>query len=1080
MSEKREKNNSTSSASGVQFSTQKSYVDLKSIKKKFFVSKAKQEKNEIELEREESLLEQIDVPPNANNYRNLLSVNYQVTEKARPSLQELQNNLHKKSKNNKDDTSNIESNSEKKSQNIIKFGWIKGVLIRCTLNIFGVMIFLRISWVVGQCGIGLATIVVILAGVVTMITTLSTSAICTNGDVKGGGAYFLISRSLGPEFGGAIGIVFAFANAVGAAMYVIGFAETLTTLLKENGLSLIDAAVNDTRVYGLLTNIILLIIALIGMTWEAKIQLFLLGILATAMINFLIGSFLPGSEVKQARGFVGYDFELFKENFQPDFRDGESFTSVFGVFFPAVTGILAGANISGNLKNPQMAIPKGTMLSIVLTSIIYILFCWICGATMAREATGVWSISNNTKEYLDCSNTTCEYGLLNSYQVMELVSEIPYFLKGQNPIIIAGIFSASLSSGLASLVGAPKIFQAVCQDKIFPKIKYFAVGHGKDNEPWRGYFLTFFISSAFIAIGDLNAIAPIISNFFLLSYALINFACFDATISKAPGWRPSFKYYNKWVSLFGAFICIIIMFLIEWWAALVSFLVCSVLYSYIKHRKPKINWGSSGQAHIYRRSLEYSLKLMHTDEHVKNFRPNFLVLTGQPSKRPALCDLCAELTKGNSLMVCANIIHQSQGLREFDNFSKYYEWMEKRHIKSFYTEVNAETMRGGAVSLIQSVGLGKLRPNTLIMGFKNNWQTDSIDSVLDYYGIINDAFDMKFGICLLKLDGGLDYSDLFDDKYNENDETISYESNSDSDLEDMVETNINDSMIKMRNIEKLIQKKNKSNWNSINKDKNNNMSKITENNDNNVKNSNNITREKKHSIGSINFQTNPEIFINGVAPKSTDLIKLKNTKINQGLLQGLNKFYRKEQKGFVDVWWLYDDGGLTLLLPYLLLQRKHWNKCKLRIFIQTKNSDSEISQEQRNMATLLSRFRIKFHDIIVFSLNKCIESSNLAEYENSIHKWRLKPNETIEQFPWKITDSMYKQNTDNIYNNLRLRNLLEEYSQDSSLIVITIMVPNKVNTCAALFMSRLDYLSKGMPPILMIRGNQSPVLTFYS
>ena len=361
---------------------------------------------------------------------------------------------------------------------------------------------------------------------------------------------------------------------------------------------------------------------------------------------------------------------------------------------------------------------------------------------MAREATGVWSVN---KTYLDCANATCEYGLLHNYQVMELVSEIPGFLKGQNPIIIAGIFSASLSSGLASLVGAPKIFQAVCQDKIFPKIKYFAVGHGKDNEPWRGYFLTFIISSCFIAIGDLNAIAPIISNFFLLSYALINFSCFDATISKAPGWRPSFKYYNKWISLLGAFMCIIIMFLIEVSAALVSFLICSVLYSYIKHRKPNINWGSSGQAHIYRRSLEYSLKLQNTNEHVKNFRPNFLVLSGSPSKRPALCDLCAELTKGNSLMVCANII-KGQGLREFDNFSKYYDWMEKRKIKSFYTEINTETFRTGAVSLIQSVGLGKLRPNTLMMGFKNNWLTDKVESVMDYYGIINDAFDMKFGI----------------------------------------------------------------------------------------------------------------------------------------------------------------------------------------------------------------------------------------------------------------------------------------------------------------------------------------------
>ena len=125
-----------------------------------------------------------------------------------------------------------EAASNKEAGTVVKFGWIKGVLVRCILNIFGVIIFMRISWVVGQAGIGLATVIVLVSSVITVITALSTSAICTNGDVKGGGAYFMISRSLGPEFGGAIGIVFAFANAAGAAMHVIGFAEALTALLK--------------------------------------------------------------------------------------------------------------------------------------------------------------------------------------------------------------------------------------------------------------------------------------------------------------------------------------------------------------------------------------------------------------------------------------------------------------------------------------------------------------------------------------------------------------------------------------------------------------------------------------------------------------------------------------------------------------------------------------------------------------------------------------------------------------------------------------------------------------------------------
>jgi hypothetical protein len=126
----------------------------------------------------------------------------------------------------------------------------------------------------------------------------------------------------------------------------------------------------------------------------------------------------------------------------------------------------------------------------------------------------------------------------------------------------------------------------VCTDRIFPKLEYFGVGYGKNNEPLRGYFLTFIIACLCIAIGELNQIAPIISNFFLMSYALINYSCFDASIAKTPGWRPAFKYYNKWISLFGAIICIFVMFVVKWWAALLSFVVIAGIYLYVRQAKP--------------------------------------------------------------------------------------------------------------------------------------------------------------------------------------------------------------------------------------------------------------------------------------------------------------------------------------------------------------------------------------------------------------------------------------------------------------------------------------------------------------
>lgn len=187
---------------------------------------------------------------------------------------------------------------------------------------------------------------------------------------------------------------------------------------------------------------------------------------------------------------------LFKTNFFPDYRPvkasptGEihDFFSVFAIFFPAATGILAGANISGDLKDPQKSIPKGTLLAILITTFSYLIMAVMAGSVMSRDATGnLADMINGSWAFLDCENKTCLYGLQHSFQVIELVS-------GFGPIIYAGCFAATLSSALASLVSAPKVFQALCKDELYPTIKWFAKGYGKNNEPVRGYILTFFIA----------------------------------------------------------------------------------------------------------------------------------------------------------------------------------------------------------------------------------------------------------------------------------------------------------------------------------------------------------------------------------------------------------------------------------------------------------------------------------------------------------------------------------------------------------------------------------------------------------
>ncbi|RMB94380.1 hypothetical protein DUI87_29190 [Hirundo rustica rustica] len=888
------------------------------------------------------------------------------------------------------------SKEEENKTGFVKFGWVKGVLVRCMLNIWGVMLFIRLSWIVGQAGIGLGVIIILLATMVTSITGLSTSAIatngfvrgglgvivialsvvvttltgismsaiCTNGVVRGGGAYYLISRSLGPEFGGSIGLIFAFANAVAVAMYVVGFAETVVELLKESDTLMVDES-NDIRIIGTITVVCLLGISVAGMEWEAKAQVILLIVLLVAIANFFIGTVIPTNTEKKARGFFNYQASIFAENFGPDFRSGEGFFSVFAIFFPAATGILAGANISGDLK------------------------------------------------------------------VMSMVS-------GFGPLITAGIFSATLSSALASLVSAPKVFQALCKDNVYKGLEFFAKGYGKNNEPIRGYVLTFVIAMAFILIAELNTIAPIISNFFLASYALINFSCFHASYAKSPGWRPAFRYYNMWVSLFGALLCCGVMFVINWWAALITYAIELFLYIYVTYKKPEVNWGSSTQALYFVNALDSALALTTVEDHVKNFRPQCLALTGAPMVRPALLDITHTFTKNNGLCICCEVYTGPRKLcvKEMNSgMEKKQAWLTKNKRKAFYAAVAADSFRDGVKSLLQASGLGRMKPNTLVIGFKKDWRSAPATQVENYVGIIHDAFDFELGVIIIRISQGFDISQVLQ---------------------------VQEELEKLEQERLALE------------------ATIKENDFEEGKRGICGFFKKASSLNISKHETKKESTINTMQSMHVG-------EFNQRLLEASTQFKKKQGKGTIDIWWLFDDGGLTILIPYILTLRKKWKNCKLRIF--TGGKVNRIEEEKLVMASLLSKFRIKFADInIICDINIKPNKESWKFFEEMIEPYRLhescKDITTAEKLkretPWKITDAELEAFKEKSFRQVRLNELLQEHSRAANLIVLSLPVARKGAVSDYLYMAWLEILSKNLPPVLMVRGNHKNVLTFYS
>ena len=467
------------------------------------------------------------------------------------------------------------------------FGTWDGVYARCILNILGVIMYVRLGWMVGQAGILLSLLIIFLCSCVTFVTSLSLSAICTNGEIKGGGAYYLISRSLGPEFGGAIGVLFTFASSIATALHIIGFSETLKTVLWEShGFYITPNGDWDITVYGLITLFCLLIISLVGVEYVTKFGLVLLALLVLSIISIIIGSFVCCYDNDEEMGFVGYG--NFVDNLGPGW-DGENFFSIVAVFFPAVTGIMAGANISGDLKDPQKSLPLGTVLSVITTSFIYVILVLILGSVCYRNPT----------------DDNPDSGLLKNYLIMNNISL-------WEPFVLIGLISAALSSALSCLNGAPRILQALAKDNILPGIGMFAHGRGINQEPDLGSLLATLVTAVGILIGDLNIIAKYITNFYLISYAFINYACFAASVSQAPGWRPSFKYYNKWVAVGGTLGCLIGMFLIDWISALVTCIIFMALYKYLDWSEPEVNWGGSSQAKVYKKTLRNLQKLEKT------------------------------------------------------------------------------------------------------------------------------------------------------------------------------------------------------------------------------------------------------------------------------------------------------------------------------------------------------------------------------------------------------------------------------------------------------------------------------------
>jgi amino acid transporter len=553
-----------------------------------------------------------------------------------------------------------------------RFGTFGGVFTPCTLTILGVIMFLRFGFVVGQSGILYALGIVLVAKIITLLTALSLSAIATNTRVEGGGAYYLISRSLGVEFGGAIGVLFFLAQSISVAMYVIGFAEAFAAVAPSGGLSLAAIAT--------ITNVGVLVCVFVGAGWAIKVQFVILGLLVASLISFYVGA-------------IG-DFspQYMQANLAPHFSGGQSLFTMFALFFPAVTGIMAGANMSGDLKDPGRSIPWGTLAAIGFTALIYLSMAVLLGGARPSDE------------------------LTADGMVVGAVSRWPL-------LVTLGVFAATLSSALGSMMGAPRILQAFARDNVFSSLRMFGVGSGPNNEPRRAIVVAFVIAQVCILLGDLNAIAPIVTMAFLVTYGLLNLATFYEAITKNPSYRPRFHWCHWSLSLLGAAGCLAVMFLIDWrWAAEAIVLV-SLLHALIGRKEVEARWGDLQSGLLFERTRRNLLRLEDQLYHPKNWRPIMLAFSGSGWSRPHLAVYGHWFTTGQGILSLGQVIQgdvEDHLERRVNQERLLHAFIQEEDLEAFPAVVVAPYLSDGIEMLVQSHGLGALRPNTVLLGWPND------------------------------------------------------------------------------------------------------------------------------------------------------------------------------------------------------------------------------------------------------------------------------------------------------------------------------------------------------------------------
>ncbi len=578
-----------------------------------------------------------------------------------------------------------------------RYGTIEGVFVPTLLTILGVILFLRTGWLVGNAGLAGSVGIILLAFMITGFTALSLASISTNVTPEAGGAYALVARSFGVEAGGAVGMPLYLSQSLVVVLYVFGFRDGWLAIFPSHPPLAIDVAM------------VTLLVTIVLMSTKAafRTQFVILGIVAVSLGSMAVAAFTePWIHTPPTFG----EFPGAPEDGFP----GTDVWVVFAVFFPATTGIMAGLNMSGELRDARRSILRGTLAAVAVSLVIYL-------------AVAVW---------LAFAATTSE--LASNYFAIVDLSAWP-------PAVLAGLLAATFSSALASLVGAPRILQALAAHRVTPAASWLTARDGRD-EPRHALIVTIVIVGAAVLLRDLNAIAPVITLIFLITYGAINLAVLAETVVDLPSYRPTFRVH--WiVPLLGAIGCIGTMFVIDAWFTLIAVVAGGAVLAWLARRdlaRPVTDIRGAMLVALAQWATRTARRTPTSDERI--WSPHLLVpVRDQEDLERARRWLPRLALAGEPVRLVAIDADEIDGSLD-DDVVALREQLEEDGLDPSTTRVEAaQAERGPAVALLATGDEDDPHAaNVLLAGFPEHPEQDAPTRLL-----LRQAFEMDVGVVLV-------------------------------------------------------------------------------------------------------------------------------------------------------------------------------------------------------------------------------------------------------------------------------------------------------------------------------------------